>query len=48
MVITIHVVIIYQYVQIDKYYVVHLGLVKFYKNYISKILTNKVGIHELN
>ena len=46
MVITIHVVIIYQYVQIDKF--VHLGLVKFYKNYISKILTNKVGIHELN
>ena len=46
--ITIHVLIIYQYVQIRKYYVVHLGLVQCYKNYISKILTIKVGIYELN
>ena len=46
--ITIHVVIIYQYVQIHKYYVVHLGLVQCYKNYISKIVTIKVGICELN
>ena len=46
--ITIHVVIIYQYVQIRKYYVVHLGLVQCYKNYISKIVTIKFGICELN
>ena len=44
--ITITVVIIYQYVQIHKYYVVHLGLVQCYKNYISKII--KVRIRELN
>ena len=46
--ITIAVVIIYQYVQIHKYYVVHLRLVQCYKNYISKILTIKVRIRELN